>query len=135
MDAFREHFGQHVLQQADEVQRAPKLLYDAEIDLDLLTLEFLGEYELLQPFGSGNPQPIFVARGVHTSRAPIHMKNNHLRLALCQDRHERDAVFFGGGEHPLPEPPWDVAFTVDRNTFRGRTSLQLIVQDIRSAEA
>ncbi|MGB0292806.1 MAG: single-stranded-DNA-specific exonuclease RecJ [Luteolibacter sp.] len=133
IDAFRDHLGNHVLHQADEAQRAPKLLYDAEISLDQLSLEFLEDYELLQPFGSGNPQPVFVAREVHTSRAPIYMKNNHLRLALCQDRHERDAVFFGGGEHPLPEPPWDVAFTLDRNTFRGRTSLQLIVQDLRTS--
>ncbi len=134
LDAFREHFSQYVMEQTDEQQRTPKLLYDAEIDFEQLTLGFLGEYELLQPFGSGNPQPIFVARGVHASRSPIHMKNDHLRLALCQDRCERNAVFFGGGSKPLPEPPWDVAFTVDRNTFRGRTSLQLIVQDIRSSD-
>ena len=43
-------------------------------------------------------------------------------------------MFFGGGEHPLPDPPWDVAFTIDRNTFRGRTTLQLIIQDVRAAE-
>ena len=71
---------------------------------------------------------------MHNSAEPIVMKNNHLRLPLCQDRHERDAVFFGGAAKPLPEPPWDVAFTIDRNTFRGRTSLQLIVQDLKSSE-
>ena len=140
LEEFRSHLADHVLQQADEEQRAPKLLYDTEIDFDQLDLEFLDEYDLLQPFGNGNPQPIFVARGVHSSRPPIHMKNQHLRLSLRQDRHERDvvyerdAVFFGGAAQPLPEPPWDVAFTVDRNTFRGRTSLQLIIQDIRPQE-
>jgi single-stranded-DNA-specific exonuclease len=51
---------------------------------------------------------------------------------LRQGYHEQDAVFFGGGEHPLPNPPWDIAFTIDRNTFRGRTTLQLIIQDVRA---
>ena len=133
LDAFRENFGKHVLGQADEAQRAPKLYYDAEIGFEQLSLEFLAEYELLQPFGNQNPQPVFVARAVEQTRAPYHMKNQHLRLSLRQHQHEREAVFFGGGAHPLPDPPWDVAFTLDRNTFRGRTSLQLLVQDIRSA--
>ena len=61
------------------------------------------------------------------------MKNHHLRLMLRQGYHEQDAVFFGGGEYALPDPPWDVAFTIDRNTFRGRTTLQLIIQDVRAA--
>ena len=110
----------------------PTLVYDAEISFDQLSLEFLASYDLLQPFGNGNPQPVFISRKVGLSRPPLHMKNNHLRFMLRQGYHEQDAVFFGGGERPLPNPPWDVAFTIDRNTFRGRTTLQLIIQDIRA---
>ena len=42
-------------------------------------------------------------------------------------------VFFGGDKHPLIDPPWDIAFTIDRNTCRRRTPLQLIIQDVRAA--
>lgn len=131
---FRENFAAYVLAHTTEDQRRPKLMYDAEISFDQLSLEFLASYDLLQPFGNGNPQPVFIARQVELSRAPLRMKNQHLRFMLRQGYHEQDAVFFGGGEHPLPDPPWDVAFTIDRNTFRGRTTLQLIVQDLRAAE-
>jgi single-stranded-DNA-specific exonuclease len=134
LDRFRARFAEFVLRHTDEDQRLPKLYYDAEITFDQLSLEFLSSYDLLQPFGNGNPQPVFIARSVRLSRPPLHMKNNHLRLMLRQGYHEQDAVFFGGGEHPLPDPPWDVAFTIDRNTFRGRTTLQLIIQDVRKAE-
>jgi len=134
MDRFRENFARYVLDTTSEDQRRPTLMYDAEISFDQLSLEFLASYDLLQPFGNGNPQPVFVSRGVGLSRPPLHMKNNHLRFMLRQGYHEQDAVFFGGGEHPLPDPPWDVAFTIDRNTFRGRTTLQLIIQDVRPAE-
>ena len=134
LDAFRENFADFVLSNSNAEQRQPKLMYDAEISFGQLSLEFLSSYELLQPFGNGNLQPVFISREVGLSRSPQHMKNNHLRFMLRQGYHEQDAVYFGGGEHPLPDPPWDVAFTVDRNTFRGRTTLQLIIQDVRPAE-
>jgi single-stranded-DNA-specific exonuclease len=131
--SFRKNFADYVLRNTTDEQRQPKLTYDAEISFDQLSLEFLSSYDLLQPFGSGNPQPVFISREVELSRPPLHMKNHHLRFMLRQGYHEQDAVFFGGGEHPLPDPPWDIAFTIDRNTFRGRTTLQLIIQDVRAA--
>ncbi len=131
---FRSRFADYVLGTTTPEQRQPKLMYDAEISFDQLSLEFLSSYDLLQPFGNGNPQPVFISHGVNLSRPPLHMKNHHLRFMLRQGYHEQDAVYFGGGEHPLPDPPWDVAFTIDRNTFRGRTTLQLIIQDVRAAE-
>ncbi|WP_193214916.1 single-stranded-DNA-specific exonuclease RecJ [Luteolibacter marinus] len=134
IEVFRKEFAEFVLSNTAPEQRQPKLRVDAEITFDQLSLEFLSDYELLQPFGNGNPQPIFMARGVHLSRPPVHMKNHHLRLNLRQGYHEQDAVYFGGGEVVLPDPPWDIAFTIDRNTFRGRTSLQIIMQDVRAAE-
>jgi len=133
LDEFRKNFADYVLTNSEPEQRLPTLTYDAEISFDQLSLEFLSSYDLLQPFGSGNPQPVFISREVGLSRSPLHMKNNHLRFMLRQGYHEQDAVFFGGGEYPLPDPPWDIAFTIDRNTFRGRTTLQLIIQDVRAA--
>lgn len=133
IDRFREKFAAYVLRNTSDEQRKPTLWYDAELDFEQLSLDFMSDYDLLQPFGNGNPQPVFCSRGVQLSRRPIHMKNNHLRLLLRQGYSEHDAVFFGGGENPLPDPPWDIAFTIDRNTYRGRTSLQLVIQDIRPA--
>ena len=134
LPVFRERFAEFVRRNADESVLCPKLHYDAELTFSQLSLEFLSDYDLLQPFGNGNPQPVFISRDVRLSRPPLHMKNHHLRFMLRQGYHEQDAVFFGGGERVLPDPPWDIAFTIDRNTFRGRTTLQLIIQDVRAAE-
>jgi len=133
LPSFRDRFAEYVRKNTNEEQLKPTLYYDAEITFGQLCLEFMDSYDLLQPFGNGNPQPIFIARGISLSRPPVRMKNQHLRFMLRQGYHEQDAVFFGGGEKALPDPPWDVAFTIDRNTFRGRTTLQLIVQDVRGA--
>ncbi|SHJ65130.1 exonuclease RecJ [Rubritalea squalenifaciens DSM 18772] len=134
IDEFRENFSKYVLENTTKAQRAPKLHIDAEIGFDELSLEFMDSYDLLQPFGSQNPQPVFMSRNVWLTEAPRHLKNKHIKLFLRQGFVEHDAIFFGGGERSLPDPPWDVAFTIDRNTFRGRTTLQMVIQDVRSAE-
>lgn len=134
IDSFRKNFCDYVLRHTSEEQRQPTLMYDMELGFDQLSLDFMADYDLLQPFGNGNPQPVFISRRVGLSRSPQHMKNHHLRLMLRQGYHEQDAVFFGGGEHPLPDPPWDIAYTIDRNHFRGRTTLQLVIQAVRAAE-
>ena len=134
LDEFREAFGDYVLETTTAESRRPRLHIDAEVPFEELSLDFLASYELLQPFGSGNPQPVFMSREVWLTDSPRHLKNKHLRLALRQGIVERDAMFFGAGGRELPDPPWDVAFTIDRNFFRGRLSLQMSVKDIRRAE-
>ncbi len=133
-DAFRQCFRDFVETSFPPDLLQPTLRLDAELSLDQLSLDFLASYEKLQPFGNGNPQPVFFVRGIHLARPPAHLRNNHLRLFLRQEYCEHDAMFFGGGERQLPDPPWDVAFTIDRNTFRGQTRLQVIIRDIRAAQ-
>ena len=133
MDAFRERFQQFVLETTTADQRRPKLHIDTEVPFGDLSLEFLESYELLQPFGSGNPQPVFLARDVWLTERPRRLKNKHLKLFLRQGVVEHDAMFFGAGDRDLPDPPWDLAFTIDRNVFRGRTSLQITVREVRAS--
>jgi len=75
-----------------------------------------------------------MSKQVWLTEAPRRLKNQHLKLFMRQGVVEHDAIFFGGGERDLPDPPWDVAFTIDRNTFRGVTSLQVVIRDIRRAQ-
>lgn len=135
MDVFREKFFKFVLETTTEEQRRPRLHVDVEVPFEDLSLEFLASYELLEPFGAHNPQPVFMSRGVWLTEPPKHLKNKHLKLFLRQGVVEHDAIFFGAGDRDFPDPPWDLAFTIDRNEFRGRTSLQLTVRDVRASTA
>ncbi len=130
---FRERFADFVRENCRAEDLRPRIRLDGEVRLGELSLEFLDRYDLLQPFGNSNPQPVFMSRGVWLTEAPRHLKNNHLRLFLRQEGHERDAIFFGGGMHDLPDPPWDVAFTIDRNVFRGQAQLQISIQRVRAS--
>lgn len=131
IDAFRQAFDVYVAETTTSEQRTPILLIDEEVSFGELTLDLLDSYELLEPFGNANPLPVFMSRGVFPTEAPKKVGTNHLKLFLRQGMTERDAIFFNGAGHELPDPPWDIAFTIDRNVFRGRTSLSISIQDIR----
>ena len=124
-------------------QLLPSLRLDAEITLGELDADFLSCHETLQPFGMGNGQPMFLARNVVPAAEPRVLKEKHLSFSL---RHRNGggegryapatrAIFFGGAQGPLPPAPWDVAFQVEANEYRGVTELQVQVQALRTAQA
>ena len=135
IDTFRAQFDAFVRDSVDADKLKPTLCIDAEVSFPELSLDLLDSYELLEPFGNSNPQPVFMSRNVMLTDAPRHLQGNHLRLGLRQGCHECDAMYFNGGSIRLPDPPWDIAFTIDRNVGRGRTTLSISIQDIRPASA
>jgi single-stranded-DNA-specific exonuclease len=86
---------------------------------------------MLQPFGSGNPQPLFFARGVETVAPPRVVNDKHLILRLRQHNYHRRAVYFDGANVELPDPPWDVAFRIRADEYEGETRLDMQIQALR----
>jgi single-stranded-DNA-specific exonuclease len=134
--AFQERFAYAVGHQVEHGTLEPKLYADVEVRLGELSLEFLSSYELLQPFGAGNPQPLFIALGVEPNGQPTLLKGKHIRFEFYQDGAVRQGIWFNGTRENeslrLPRPPWDVAFHIERNTFQGTTKLQMQIQALRS---
>jgi single-stranded-DNA-specific exonuclease len=60
----------------------PALNFDAELALDQVTPEFFNLLQRLEPFGVGNPQPVFAARFVRLVASPRIMKDKHIKLKL-----------------------------------------------------
>jgi single-stranded-DNA-specific exonuclease len=60
----------------------PSLNFDVELSLDQVTPDFFGLVQRLEPFGVGNPQPVFTARGVRLMASPRIMKDKHVKLKL-----------------------------------------------------
>ncbi len=111
----------------------PSLTVDAEVQLDTLSWDVYHKLDRLRPFGFGNPVPRFVSRyvRVHSARA-VGREGQHLKLTL-EDARGRlwDAIAFRQGEWigRLPDRV-SVAYTLERNEWRGRVSLQLNILDI-----
>lgn len=133
LDAFREALIRSVEAQAEADTLVPKLLIDAEIRFPELTLELLDSYELLRPFGTSNPQPVFMATSVRLAAEPRVIKEKHLKFRFEQDGVELEAIYFNGAELDLPKPPWDIAFLIDRSEYRGREQVNIVLQAVRKA--
>ena len=133
-EEFKRAFLDTARAQLDEAALRPRLHLDAELDFSILDMEFLAQHDLLQPFGIGNHQPLFVARGVSPAAEPRVLKEKHISFTLRQNGSRCRAIFFDGVRNPLPEPPWDVAFRVERNEYMGNVSVQMHIQAIRAAE-
>jgi single-stranded-DNA-specific exonuclease len=130
---FREQFLEAAAQQLSDDALAPRLHLDAEIGLAEINFDLLHWHEMLQPFGKGNPQPIFVCSGVEAARPPRIVGERHLDLRLKKQNAIRRAIFFDGASAPLPPAPWDVAFRLHPNIYEGETRIDLHVQALRRA--
>ncbi|HEY3973552.1 MAG TPA: single-stranded-DNA-specific exonuclease RecJ [Candidatus Sulfotelmatobacter sp.] len=60
----------------------PVLDLDAELDLSEITRELYQALQLLEPYGMGNPEPIFAARGAQLTAPPRVLKDKHVKLKL-----------------------------------------------------
>ena len=60
----------------------PTLDLDAELDLTEITPELFQALQLLEPYGMGNPEPVFAARGVQLAAPPRILKDKHIKLKV-----------------------------------------------------
>jgi len=133
LPALRDRFEQATRELISEEHLIPSLHLDAELDLGLADELWLDTQDQLAPFGTSNVQPLLFSRGVTLLSPPRVLKEKHLRLELQSGRRRRDAIWFNAGTDQLPRPPWDVAYTVNRNTWQGRDEAQIQIVAIRSA--
>lgn len=130
---FRRAFEISTRERVNDEILTPKLRLDAELPMEDISLSLLEMQELLEPYGMGNSQPVFAARTVTPVAAPRILKERHLRLDFRAGRRLVQAIYFRGAEEALPRPPWDVAFTIERNEFNGRSDAQMQIVAIRPA--
>ncbi len=118
----------------------PVLRYDSEIALDEITPKLFEDLKKLEPFGMGNPIPVFVARGVNVLAPPRVLKEKHAKFRIRQNGTEPpgvrsfDALAWRMAERIQREgiiagDSLDLAFTVEENTHPDFGGLQLSVCD------
>jgi single-stranded-DNA-specific exonuclease len=129
--AFNAH-ARGVLEPADLVA---EVRVDLEIRLDEASAELCRLMRHCGPFGLGNPQPVFAARGVDVDGVPREVGSGHAKLMLAQDGARLPAIGFGMAERlraiDVSRTRIDVAFQLQEDRWNGRSQLQARIVDLR----
>lgn len=119
----------------------PQIDIDAELSFSEITPKFYRILKQFQPFGPGNPSPIFFTKrayGNGNSRL-VGTTEEHLKLDLIQESqpyHSIPAIAFNQAhffQHIQGGNPIDICYSIGENSYRGQTSLQLRVKDIKKS--
>jgi single-stranded-DNA-specific exonuclease len=116
----------------------PRLRVDARLALDAIKGRLVDEILSLEPFGLGNPKPVFCAGPVQIVDGPRRVKERHLKMAVRQNGRIFRAIAWRAVEREpfLAEhrAALDVAFSLTQNTFNGDTYTELTLADMRAPE-
>jgi single-stranded-DNA-specific exonuclease len=116
----------------------PRLRIDARLPLSGIAPAVVDTLERMAPFGLGNPRPVFDAPGVEIVSGPTKLKERHLTMTVRQDGHVFRALAWRSAERfdflQAHRARLDLAYHVERNTFREATRVELTVADVRAAE-
>jgi single-stranded-DNA-specific exonuclease len=111
-----------------------KLHLDAQVQLNNLSYEFMESLSLLEPFGNGNPPPIFYA-DVRQIWPPKILGKMHLKLYLEDNDRLIEGIAFGFAprkeELMQKNMKLRIAFTPVMNNFHNKSTLQLQIRDIQ----
>jgi single-stranded-DNA-specific exonuclease len=116
----------------------PVLRVDAEVGLPDVDYNLYLALRQLEPYGLGNPTPVFAARSTQLLGPARVLKDKHLKLRVAQGKKSAAAVGWGLAERArtlTTSQPVDLAFTVDASRYQDITSLQLVIKDIRLTSA
>lgn len=135
---FRQQFEQYACDHYDAAAMVPILHIDAAITPDMITLAAVEGMAVLEPFGMGNPQPVFSMHNLIVEDITPLSSDKHVRLSLRNGRTTYTAMLFGtgaGGVDFAQGNAVDAAFHLEVNRFRGRANVQLVVKDVRLSES
>ncbi len=111
----------------------PELRIDAELLPEEVSLETAELISSLEPFGMGNPRPVFVMRGVKLIQSTI-LKERHLKVRFLAGGHSFEAIGFDMADSLPGGDILDVIFSLDVNCWNGRRSVRLRLKDLKSIE-
>ena len=136
IDAFRKAINVYALQNVADM---PVSTLDLSIRLrpDQISTEKLALLQLLEPFGMGNPAPLFGLFRMRLDNITAMGNGKHLRLSLSRDGVRISAVKFQTAPEMFPIPcgsTVNCVVSLDRNEYRGNTTVSVRVVDIGYAD-
>lgn len=132
---FRSRLNAYIRERVSIDELKQKLYLDAEIDLPDVNHKLVADLELLEPFGAGNREPVFLIRDATWLQEPTLLKGAHCKATLFSNGVIKPIVFFNRIDiyeqiRAHPDRPCYIAASVSENHWNGRVSIELIGLDV-----
>lgn len=139
LDDFRQAINRHAALTLRPDQLRPVLQADLEVTPEDLTVANATALQQLAPFGEDNPQPQLICRRLLLSNVKLTGNGRHLKLQLTSPGRpgSLDGIAFGLGDADdlyVPGDKVDILFSLDVNTWMGRSAVQLTIRDIACSD-
>jgi single-stranded-DNA-specific exonuclease len=136
---FRDRFEEVVRSTVLPEQLIPQVEIDAELNFKDITPKLMRILKQFEPFGPENTAPVFFAESVSDNGFArlVGSDEEHLQLGLIQEENPFTvyrAIAFNQSGHLQKikkGTSFDIAYTLFENNFRGTTSIQLNIKDIK----
>ena len=139
---FARRMDSFVAGKITEEMLVPVVDIDSRLDFSQITPKFFRILKQFQPFGPGNNNPVFVTENVYDAGngRKVGAGGVHLKLDLIQESqpyHQIAAIAFNMAEYYdyiKSGNPLDVCYSIVENYYRGNSTIQLRVRDLRERE-
>ena len=135
IEKFRRKLNENcTLTEEDMVE---KIVIDVPMPMSYVTIPLIRQLGQLEPFGKGNTKPIFAQKDIRFSNCKVFGKNRNVVKMKAQDSFGfgAECIWFGDGDEFLErlkeKDVWDVIYYPSVNSFQGRESIEMIIQNIR----
>jgi len=134
IEELRRRLNEHAAGCLTAEDLEPRVDIDLELASEMVTFGLARELDALEPFGAGNPRPVFVTRNLRCLSEPAVIKDRHLKLRLAGPQgRPLEAVWWNciEGETPQLNGSIEVAYTLETSAWNGDFRMQLNVVDLR----
>ena len=133
---FRQRLNEHAAACLTAEDLVPCVQIDAELPTERISFELVGELQDLEPFGAGNPRPVFLGRNLCIVSEPRLIGERHMKFNVAGPEGRPLETIWWNGSESLADlrSGVDMAYTIETSNWTGETFLQLSVQDVRTSQ-
>ena len=141
-EEFSRRFEEHVAGKINDDILTPIINVDSYLEFNQITPKFFRLLKQFQPFGPGNPSPVFWSERVYDNGNGrcVGTDNGHLKLELIQEENSypaMSAIAFNQSDHFAhiqDGNPIDICYSIAENYYRGLANIQLRIKDIKDRD-
>lgn len=137
LDEFRRKINEYAETHISQEMLNIHIDADCELEVSDIRLDVAEEISRLEPFGTANPTPAFIARQMKIERIYPLSSGKHIKLILSSDGNTVVGMFFGMQPTRFAFCEGDVVdvlFNLDINDFQNVKTVQMIIKDIRECK-